>query len=65
MYRVELLIIGKLKDKHLKEIEHDYYKRINEFYVNIHELKDNQVLEKLASLEKEAKRVLPFYLLAE
>jgi 23S rRNA (pseudouridine1915-N3)-methyltransferase len=65
MFRVELLIIGKLKDKHLKEVEYDYYKRINDFEVNIHELKDTQVLEKLTSLEKEAKRTLPFYILAE
>ena len=65
MYRVELLIIGKLKDKHLKEVEHDYYKRITDFEVNIHELKDTQILEKLTALEREAKRTLPFYILAE
>lgn len=65
MYRIELLIVGKLKDKHLQEIEHDYTKRITDFDLTIHELKDNQILEKLVSLEREAKRTLPFYILAE
>lgn len=41
MRRVHLIVVGKLKDKNLTELENNYLKRINSIDLKIHELKAN------------------------
>ena len=68
MKKIHLLTVGKLKDHHLKSLEKNYIKRINQFEIKIHELKSHQ-----EDLGLEAKEILNklkqingfLYLLAE
>ena len=59
---LHLVVVGKLKDQHLIEIENDYAKRLNSPLLTIHELKaraENQkhegeeILKKIKELEKD------------
>ena len=50
-----LIVVGKLKDRHLEAIEHDYLKRINTPELQIHEVKasaENKDIEGEAILKK-------------
>ena len=39
--KIDLIVIGKLKDQNFENIEKEFLKRINKFELNIHELKAN------------------------
>jgi 23S rRNA (pseudouridine1915-N3)-methyltransferase len=39
MKEVHLIVVGKLKEKNILELEADYLKRVKNFHVNIHEVK--------------------------
>ncbi len=55
MKSVHLIIVGKLKDKHLEAIENDYLKRIKNPRLEIHEVKakaENKDLEAQVVLKK-------------
>jgi len=39
--KIELVVIGKLKDKNFESIEKEFLKRITKFNLSIHELKSN------------------------
>lgn len=53
MKALHLIVLGKLKDKNILEIENDYLKRINNPSLKIHEVKSHQ-----EDLDLEAKEVL-------
>ncbi|MBT7610230.1 MAG: 23S rRNA (pseudouridine(1915)-N(3))-methyltransferase RlmH [Bacteriovoracaceae bacterium] len=71
MKEVHLIVVGKLKEKNILELENDYLKRVKNFSVYIHEVKSgnddvNQegllVEKKIYSLKKSDPKV---YLLSE
>ena len=39
--RIDLIVVGKYKDKNFQAIEDDFIKRISKLNFNIHELKSN------------------------
>lgn len=39
MKKLHLIVVGKLKDKHIEKLEQDFAQRINSLELNIHELK--------------------------
>lgn len=53
MKQAHLIVVGKLKDKNLEAIEHDYLKRIKAFDFHIHELKSSS-----ENKEQEGKLIL-------
>ena len=64
MKRVHLIVVGKLKDKNLIELEKNYLKRIKSLDLTIHELKANAenqaqecdlILNKINDLKKNSK----------
>jgi 23S rRNA (pseudouridine1915-N3)-methyltransferase len=52
MKDLHLIVVGKLNDKHIAELEGDYFKRLTSPKLTIHELKSHS-----ENLEKEAKEV--------
>ncbi|MCB9060149.1 MAG: 23S rRNA (pseudouridine(1915)-N(3))-methyltransferase RlmH [Halobacteriovoraceae bacterium] len=67
--KIDLIVIGKVKNKGLKELEDDYLKRLKTYKINIHELKSLD-----EDIKKEAQNILlklrslsnpPFYILSE
>ena len=55
MKSAHLIVVGKLKDKHLEAIEHDYVKRLKAPKLQIHEVKakaENKDLEAQVVLKK-------------
>lgn len=61
MKKTHLIVVGKLKDKHLESIENDYLKRLKNSSLVIHEVKANaenqefearEVLKKISDLSK-------------
>jgi 23S rRNA (pseudouridine1915-N3)-methyltransferase len=53
--QIHLIVVGKLKNKHLEELEDDYLKRINNPELLIHEIKasaENKLAEGEAILKK-------------
>lgn len=53
MKDLHLIVVGKLNDKNIEELERDYFKRLTTPKLNIHEVKAHS-----ENLEKEAKEVL-------
>ncbi len=58
--KIDLIVVGKLKQKELIEIEHNYFKRLPGQFLTIHEVKANaenlkaesdQVIKKISSLK--------------
>lgn len=62
--RIDLIVVGKYKDKNFQAIEDDFIKRISKLNFNIHELKSNSenqlqegqlILKKLEELARKQK----------
>jgi 23S rRNA (pseudouridine1915-N3)-methyltransferase len=53
MRDLNLIVVGKLNDKHIEELEKDYFKRLTSPKLTIHEVRAHS-----ENLEKEAKEVL-------
>jgi 23S rRNA (pseudouridine1915-N3)-methyltransferase len=49
---LHLIVVGKLNDRNIEELERDYFKRLTSFKLTIHEVKAHS-----ENLEKEAKEV--------
>jgi 23S rRNA (pseudouridine1915-N3)-methyltransferase len=74
MKEVHLIVVGKLKEKKILELEADYLKRVKDFSIHIHEVKGGNhdvdqegllVEKKIASLASLTKSKPEIYLLSE